>query len=503
MKKIIFIFTVFAAAIACNKVEQNFEAADNLVSMSFQASGTDFTKTSLSSDFSILWNSSDKITVFSGENFATSSEFAVQNVSQDMLLATFSGLAAVSPAYYAVFPASADATISAQGTVTATLPTVQNATAGSFGAEANLSVAYVAGSDELFFRNAGALLSVDIKAEDVTGIKIETLDGDPLTGTANISYNNGVPVATVTDGKNSVESTVAGAGVYYFVVYPGSFEQGFKITLTKDGCSASMTNTKALTIERNDNVELSTVAAEVPWISENQPAPSIEVVASATSVTLSEATKLEKALELSWTDASSDNVRQYEVEFAKASDTGFSAPIHTEIVCNTSVFFYQIDLELMLLNADITLGQETQLIYRIKSIPEAGDAEFGVSAIQNLSVTSYTRPVPAPDFVQSIYIAGSGVESKWSIPSDKGKFEETKPGIWEWTGTISDRGGTFKVLFNGGWKYGFRHGVNDYYWEDAQFVDNIGDNDYGVVLAKGTYKITVDVNKGTLSREII
>lgn len=84
-----------------------------------------------------------------------------------------------------------------------------------------------------------------------------------------------------------------------------------------------------------------------------------------------------------------------------------------------------------------------------------------------------------------------------------GKFEDKGNGIYEWTGSINDNGGTFKVLFNGGWSYGFRHGTNDYYWEDVQFVSDIGDNDYGVVLAKGVYKLTVDINKGTLSREII
>ena len=139
MKKIFFLITLIAATIACNKVEQSFDnASDNLTTLSFQASGADFTKTSLGSDFSILWSTSDKITVFSGENFATSSEFAVESVAENNHVATFSGLAAVSPEYYAVFPASADATISAQGAVTATLPTVQNATAGSFGAESNL-----------------------------------------------------------------------------------------------------------------------------------------------------------------------------------------------------------------------------------------------------------------------------------------------------------------------------------------------------------------------------
>ncbi|MBO5194497.1 MAG: SusE domain-containing protein, partial [Bacteroidales bacterium] len=228
-----------------------------------------------------------------------------------------------------------------------------------------------------------------------------------------------------------------------------------------------------------------------------------EVTANVTSAVLAEATKMERALELSWTDAALENeaVKYYEIEFAKADDADFADPVYSEIITGRSVFFYQLDLNIMLLKAGVTLGQETPLVYRVKAVPVNDKVKGSVSEAKPLSVISYTRPIPTD--VRSIYIAGSGVESGWSIPSEIGRFEDKGNGIFEWTGTIKDNGGTFKILFNGGWSWGFRHGSNDYYWEDAQFVTNIGDNDYGVVLAKGTYKLIVDVNKGTLSREII
>lgn len=246
-------------------------------------------------------------------------------------------------------------------------------------------------------------------------------------------------------------------------------------------------------------VESAVVRMYIPSIVLNTP----EITANATSAVLSESSKMDKALELSWTDASieSEKVKYYEVEFAEASDPDFARPIQSDQVCGNSIFFYQLDFNLMLLKAGFELGTQTSLIYRVKAVPMNDKVKSSVSETGHFDVTSYTRPVPTN--VSAIYIAGSGVESQWNIPSDVGRFEDKGNGIFEWTGTINDNGGTFKVLFNGGWSEGFRHGSNDYYWEDAQYVTDIGDNDYGVVLAKGVYKLTVDINKGTLSREII
>lgn len=227
------------------------------------------------------------------------------------------------------------------------------------------------------------------------------------------------------------------------------------------------------------------------------------VTANSKSIVLSEAKKKDKGLELSWTDAAVENeaVKHYLIEIAKASDTEFAEPIYTCTSTARKLTFYQIDLNIMLLKAGFNLGDAASLIYRIKAIPENDKVKGSVSETQEVSITTYTKPVP--ESVSAIYIAGSGVESGWSIPSEIGKFADKGNGIYEWTGHINDNGGTFKILFDGGWSKGFRHGENDYYWEDAQFVTNIGDNDYGVVLCKGVYKLTVDTRNGTLSREII
>ena len=248
-------------------------------------------------------------------------------------------------------------------------------------------------------------------------------------------------------------------------------------------------------------VESAVVRMYIPSISLNVPV----VTANATSAVLSEATKMEKALELSWTDAAVEGeaVSYYELEFAEASDTEFANPVLTKTVNGTSAFLYQIDLNITLRDAGYTLGTETPLIYRVTAVPENDKVKSSVSETGTFNVTTYEKPVPEPGSVTEIYIAGSGVASQWNIPSEEGKFEDKGGGIFEWTGHINDQGGTFKVLFNGGWSDGFRHGTNDYYWEDATYVTDIGDNDYGVVLVKGTYKITVDLNKGTLSREIV
>lgn len=237
----------------------------------------------------------------------------------------------------------------------------------------------------------------------------------------------------------------------------------------------------------------------IPSINLNVPT----ITASTKTAVLSEANKMNKGLELSWTDASVENeaVRHYVLEIAKAADAEFLDPIYSDIILGRKVVFYQIDLNVMLLQAGYTLGEEAALIYRIKAVPENEKVKGSVSETQALSVSTYKKPVPTN--ISAIYIAGSGVESGWSIPSEIGKFADKGNGIYEWTGKINDNGGTFKILFNGGWSSGFRHGSNDYYWEDAQYVTNIGDNDYGVVLAKGTYKITIDAKNGSLSREII
>lgn len=264
MKRLFIIMAALAVAASCSKQEaENGTSNDELVKMTFTAESTPLTKTALDANFHITWNTSDKINVFSGDEFTTKTDFTVTGTESNAHIATFEGLASQSGSYYALFPAQEGASITSAGVITATLPAAQNATAGSFGPEANISVASISSGNDLVFKNVGALLAINIQATDVTGLKVEALGSGSLSGTATINYNSGSPASTVTTGNSYVETTVSGAGTYYLVAYPGTYTGGFKITLTKPGYIATMTNTKSITLDRNDNVLLATVPADL------------------------------------------------------------------------------------------------------------------------------------------------------------------------------------------------------------------------------------------------
>ena len=262
MKKILVLIAVFAAAVSCNK-EQEVKTvpASELKALTFHAV-SDVTKTSLADNGkNIIWSTSDEINVFSGEGFATNTKFTVTSVERDGSEAVFDGLGVVSSEYYALFPYQSTASITGAGVVTAELPSSQAAVAGSFGPAANIAVAHITGTEDLEFKNVGALLGVTVEDASITHVKVESLGGEYLSGTAQISYNSGAPSVNVTDGKTYVETDVAGAGTYYLVVFPGSYEGGFKVSLTRSGYTASVKNATAANIDRNAKISLINISS--------------------------------------------------------------------------------------------------------------------------------------------------------------------------------------------------------------------------------------------------
>ena len=262
MKKVFVLIAIIAAAISCGQKEEGLIPSESqLVPLSFRAMGETTTKTSLDGR-SVIWSTTDEIDVFSGADFTTRSKFAVTSVQDGGKIAVFNGLATLSTEYYAVFPQLDENECSDAGIITATIPAAQEAVAGSFGPEANLAVAHITGTEDVQFKNVGALLAVTIGDANVTGLKVESLDHTPMTGTANIDYNGGEPVVTgMTDPHDYVETAVSGTGTYYFVVYPGNYSGGFRITLSRPGYTAKVENTKALNLGRNDNVNLMEISS--------------------------------------------------------------------------------------------------------------------------------------------------------------------------------------------------------------------------------------------------
>lgn len=238
------------------------------VQMVFSATAdTPESKTTLGADLSIRWQDWDKITVFGGDT-DSGNVFTVNGRENDDKKAYFSGTATASEVYYAVSPAQDNARISG-GVITAVLPMQQGVADGSFGGQANLSVAKCnGGTNELFFRNVGAILSLKVSISGVTGIRLESLGDEKLSGEASISFDGDIPTVSPTAAAHSwvsLSGEASASGTYYFCVFPGVYSQGFRITLYKEGKYASVVNSTPLSLERNGNVFLGTISSISNW----------------------------------------------------------------------------------------------------------------------------------------------------------------------------------------------------------------------------------------------
>lgn len=258
MKKYIYLLTVsLVAAFACAKEQNDItsdEKKDGLVSLTFTGLTEEVTKTSLNADLTISWSTEDQITVFPGANAAAGSPFAVSGTENNGRLANFSGTTADSDTYFALSPAQSTASI-ADGKISATLPAAQSAVAGSFAPEANISVAEA--SNYVFtFKNVGALVGVTPENDGLTAIRLEALGGEQLSGDVTVSSDGTISSRNGGESYVQLNGSFTNGSTYYFVVLPGIYSQGFRVTLFKGEQFASFTKSASKAIGRNDNQNL-------------------------------------------------------------------------------------------------------------------------------------------------------------------------------------------------------------------------------------------------------
>lgn len=259
MKKYIYISLMALVAIAaCSKEEASVTPEKTLKTFT-ALTDTDITKTSLNESFGIVWSTDDDVTVFPGAN-AAGVKFDVSETAREGLEATLSGYCDDSEVYYALSPDQSGATI-ADGAITASLETNQTAVAGSFGPTANLSVACSTDKTSMQFKNVGALVGITIGNEGITGLKLESINGEALSGNVTVSATPETLGSVISkSGVNYVEmsGSLAKDATYYFVVLPGTYANGFRVTLFKSGEFASFTKSGEQVLERNHNLDLGT-----------------------------------------------------------------------------------------------------------------------------------------------------------------------------------------------------------------------------------------------------
>lgn len=251
------IITTLSLAIlfaSCVQEQEPAQETGSLYLTAYTDNTADQTKTHLENERYVLWDASDAITVLgSGTNYH-STAITIKDAGRTATFKMPSGTNGT----VAIYPKDESATFS-DGKVTTTLPSTQTATVDGFAQGVNLAIAEVTDlSKPLYYRNAGALLSLKVGLANITKIVLEPLeDGQRLAGPCSLSLDSKGQVVCTASGTDSQSVTLEGTFVkgstYSFVVLPGTYN-GLKITMTNtSGQVVAYKNNNAITVKSNDN----------------------------------------------------------------------------------------------------------------------------------------------------------------------------------------------------------------------------------------------------------
>lgn len=232
-----------------NETENETEtvADGERVRMTFTAGNAE-TRTELAGN-KVLWQVDDAISVFAmggdGTNISND-EFTTSDAGES---ATFSGTTTVANEYMALYPYQEDAGIGATDDypilIKGKLPAEQQAVAGGFAPELNLSCARTTKDEMNFtFHNLCALVKFRMTGNSVNEIQSVALTNENwyIAGILDFCLNEDLSLKKVnspsTDRSTQITLTSPEGGFqedvdYYFVLAPMSFPKGFTITYTK------------------------------------------------------------------------------------------------------------------------------------------------------------------------------------------------------------------------------------------------------------------------------
>ena len=253
---------MFLAALsgACQNMEPEQVPQKELIYREFTATRSEQqTKTSLNGS-SVLRNAEgETVSIIASDG--TAYLLTQTSVSQDRKTATFGGQVPADGLVYAVYPSDGFAGYSG-GLVSVSIPSQQNATAGSFADGASACVAKVVQGQALHFRNAGGLLGFTVNNSGITSIRLTATekDGGSLTGPVLVDYSGDTPYC-LSEGNASgasVELTgnIQSGTTYWAVVAPGTYSN-LSLVFSDGTRTATFTKDAPLAVERNKQVRIS------------------------------------------------------------------------------------------------------------------------------------------------------------------------------------------------------------------------------------------------------
>lgn len=239
------VFSMTLALLSCAKVQspepspespaENQEQSGK-IEMEFSAISEAGTKTALgelSGELRpITWVKDDEIKIFFNESFTTSKALS------DGATTTFKANVDEAPAYYAVYPSSAESSLT-EGSISVTIP-ARPVASKDFG-----SVHYaaaIAKDGNLSFKNLCGFIRFEIRNPEIRSLIIRGAGGQLLAGKVSVSFdeNGNIGTPSISGGNSRIIAAVAGAGVYYIPVLPGiNLANGVGFRFYKEGDVAS------------------------------------------------------------------------------------------------------------------------------------------------------------------------------------------------------------------------------------------------------------------------
>ena len=197
----------------------------------FRAGSDPVTRTQLTEDNAVLWESGDAVSLF--DRSGSCNRFTTEDSGES---AAFSGTVSVDGGpYYALYPYDGNAEI--DGSVISTvLPAVQTARAGGFASGLNPAVARADENEMLYFRNACPIVKFTLGGSAATVVRavLQGNLGESLAGAIAVDASSSDPSASLkTSGETKVEleGEFASGSTYCFVVVPGTLSEGLSVTL--------------------------------------------------------------------------------------------------------------------------------------------------------------------------------------------------------------------------------------------------------------------------------
>ena len=238
-------------SVGCTKVANEEISHSGGIPKLFRAGSDPVTRTRLTEDNAVLWESGDAISLF--DRSGSCNRFTTEDSGES---AAFSGTVSVDGGpYYALYPYDGNAEI--DGSVISTvLPAVQTARAGGFASGLNPAVARADENEMLYFRNACPIVKFTLGGSAATVVRavLQGNLGESLAGAIAVDASSSDPSASLAaSGETKVELELEGefepGSTYCFIVVPGTLSEGLSVTLyDENGKAWSRRGASALTL---------------------------------------------------------------------------------------------------------------------------------------------------------------------------------------------------------------------------------------------------------------